>query len=134
GTKGDTGNTGAPGTPGVSITSVTPYYQQKASGTAAPSTPSGTTPPAPWTAAEPDYVVNTELYRTERITWSSGSPSYTPVVKVSSYIAAEQARALALAVDARALSRGTDLITNGTGYLGNNYNWSTFTLNPDSPA
>lgn len=34
--------------------------------------------------------------------------------------------AAAAAVEDRTLSRGTDLVTNGTGYLGNNYNFTSF--------
>jgi hypothetical protein len=41
----------------------------------------------------------------------------------------------AAAVEARTLSRSTDMVTNGTGYLKSNYNFSSMTFNPaDAPA
>ena len=50
---------------------------------------------------------------------------------------AAQAAAIAAAeaVEGRALSRGTDLVTNGTGYLGNNYNFPSLTYTQtDAPT
>lgn len=49
--------------------------------------------------------------------------------------AAADAKAKADAVAAEAVSRGADLVTNGTGYLGNNTNFPSFTFNPaDAPT
>ena len=146
---GATGSTGAPGANGVSVTSVTPYYQTVTKGAAAPATPTASPPPAPWGVTEPSYTANTELYRTDRVIYSNSTFSYSPVTKVASYSgleavtadaqvkanAAKDAAILAASADAtskadgveqRTLSRGTDLVTNGTGYLGNNYNFSGF--------
>lgn len=49
--------------------------------------------------------------------------------------AAEDATVKSDLVNARAVSRGTDLVTNGTGLLGNNYNFSGFIFDPtDTPV
>jgi len=86
GAQGTTGNTGSTG---VSVTAVTPFYAQVTTGSAAPASP-GTVaaPPAPWVATEPTYVAGTELYTTNRITFSNTTYAYTAVVKSSSYAAA----------------------------------------------
>jgi hypothetical protein len=112
------GSSGSDGTDGVSITSVAPYYYQTTATASAPAKPTTTTPPAPWTLTEPAYSPNTALWRTERIGYSNGTFAYTNVNKDSSYAAAGS-------VQEWSLSRGTDLVTNGTGYLGTNYNFSS---------
>lgn len=86
--QGPQGNTGATG---VSVTSITPYFAQVTTGAAAPAKPTTATPAAPWVATEPGYVANTELYRTEKISFSDATFTYTTVSKVSSYTAATTA-------------------------------------------
>lgn len=96
GTKGDTGATG------TSVTSVTTYYRTVTKGTAAPAKPTVSPAPSPWTTTEPAYADNTELYRTDRIVYSTGSFAYTDVSKVSAYTAAAQAITVANLVEAAA--------------------------------
>ncbi|HWT40060.1 MAG TPA: hypothetical protein VN081_02210, partial [Dongiaceae bacterium] len=88
GATGSTGSTGAPGSNGISVTSITPYFAQVTTGSGAPAKPTTATPVAPWVSTEPDYVTNTELYRTEKILFSDATFAYTNVSKVSSYTAA----------------------------------------------
>lgn len=92
-----TGNAGAPGT---SVTSVTTYYRTVTKGAAAPAKPTASPAPSPWTTTEPAYADNTELYRTDRIVYSTGSFAYTDVSKVSAYTAAAQAITVANLVEA----------------------------------
>jgi hypothetical protein len=73
------------GPQGISITAVLPYFAAVAVGAAAPALPVVATPPAPWVTPEPVYAANTELYRTEKVSYSNSTFSYTPVSKVSSY-------------------------------------------------
>ena len=87
--------TGAQGATGVSVTAVTPYFAQVTTGAAAPAQPTASTPPAPWSATEPTYVANTELYRVEKITYSNSTYAYTSVYKSSAYAAAVAAMAVA---------------------------------------
>lgn len=85
---GATGSTGSPGTPGsngISVTSVTPYFQTVTKGAAAPAAPTIMTPPGPWSATEPSYTTNTELYRTDRVVYSNSTFSYSSVTKVAAY-------------------------------------------------
>ncbi len=86
-----TGATGGTGATGVSVTAITPYWAQVAAGAAAPAQPSTATPVVPWSATEPAYAANTELYRTEKVTFSNATYSYTTVSKSSSYDAANAA-------------------------------------------
>lgn len=145
--KGDPGEPGAPGSPGapgVSVSSVQVYYRTTVAGAAAPAAPTVTTPPAPWTATEPDYAANTDLWAVTRVGYSNSTFSYTPVSKVSSYTAAAQAITDAATAQTAADSaqadadaaqqqadalkaQGTDLITNGNAVLGS-LNFSQFTL------
>ena len=99
GAKGDKGSTGATGT---SVTSVTTYYRTVTKGAAAPAKPTASPAPSPWTTTEPAYADNTELYRTDRIVYSTGSFAYTDVSKVSAYTAAAQAITVANLVEAAA--------------------------------
>lgn len=90
------GATGGAGSAGTSISSVVPYFAQVTAGTTPTQPPAGTaTPAAPWTTTEPNYVANTDLWRTEKITYSNGTISYTTQTKVSSYAAASTAMAAA---------------------------------------
>lgn len=87
---------GATGSQGVSVTAVTPYFAVVASGAAAPTQPTNqATPPSPWVTTEPNYAPNTELYRTDRISYSNSTYAYTTVTKVSAYTAAVTAIAAA---------------------------------------
>ncbi len=143
GEPGEPGDPGEPGEPGVGITSVTPYYRTVASGSPAPSQPSGASPSG-WTTTEPAYVADTVLYRSEKITYTNGDISWTPVTRIAAYEGIKQAYEAAAAAQAEAdkkadldwvLSRGTDLVTNGTGYLGDNTNFSWFEYEPtDAPT
>ena len=110
GAQGATGNTGPTG---VGITSVTPYFAQVTTGAAAPAKPTTATPSAPWQLTEPDYVANTELYRTEKVLYTNATYSYTDVQKVSSYAAAATAIASA---------NGKNKITHSTGTPGTTAN------------
>lgn len=92
---------GATGSQGVSVSSITPFYITVTKGAAAPAQPSGTADPAGWSKTEPAFVVNTELYRTERILYSNSTAAWTPVTKVASYDAAADARAIAITADNR---------------------------------
>lgn len=83
------GSTGSNGSTGVSVSSVTPYYFQTSG--SAPSVPTTSPPPAPWTTTEPGYVSSTTLYRSDRVLFSNGTFSYTPVSVVSAYTASTQA-------------------------------------------
>lgn len=107
GTTGSTGATGSAGATGVGVSSITPYFYQIATGSAAPATPTTNPPPAPWTATEPAYVSNTELYRTERVLYTDSTFAYTAVSKVSSYAAAAQAITTANGKNTNYYSTGT---------------------------
>jgi hypothetical protein len=197
---GATGSTGGTGAPGVSITAVTPYYAQVTTGSAAPAVPVVATPLAPWAITEPTYLVNMELYTTNKITYSNATFAYTAVAKSSSYAAAtaaqstassalaaagtaqstadgkvrsffqtsaptgmlagddgdlwfdtddgnklyrwtgsawvvNQDQALAATMQSYVQSRGLNLVTNGTGMLGNNTNFSITTYSKsDAPT
>jgi len=81
-----TGAQGGQGNQGNSITAVTPYWAQVTTGAAAPTQPTTqATPPAPWVATEPAYASNTEMYTTEKITYSNVTYTYTTVAKSSTY-------------------------------------------------
>lgn len=96
GSTGSTGNTGNTGPQGVSVTAITPYWLRQAAGGSTPALPTTDPPGGSWTATEPDYLVGTELYRTEKVSYN-GAPTfgYTAVVKVSAYTAAIAAANLA---------------------------------------
>lgn len=114
GPQGSAGSPGSPGTPGVSVTSVTPYFRTVTpSGASAPAKPTANPPGSPWTTTEPDYVANTDLYRTELVVFSNSTHSYTDVTKVSSYTAATTAIAAA---------NGKNKIVHSTGTPGTTAN------------
>lgn len=103
---------GSVGQTGVSVSSVTPYYQQTARGAAAPALPTTNPPPAPWTATEPAYVANTDLWRTDRVIFDNASFSYTAVTKMSAYAAAEVASDLAKAQAIAEAAKAANKVTN----------------------
>jgi len=85
---------GSTGSQGISVTGVFPYWAQVTTGNT-PADPTGTTPSAPWQSTEPAYVAGTELWTAEKVTYSSGSPTWSTKVKSSSYYAATYAVATA---------------------------------------
>ena len=86
------GAKGDPGVEGVSVESITPFFQRTPKSSPGPANPGGVaTPPEPWTETEPSYVVDTALWRTDRVVYSDGSVSYTPVTGVTAYDVAAQA-------------------------------------------
>ena len=110
--------TGAQGSTGVSITAVTPYFGVVTKGAAAPALPAVATPLAPWVATEPAYTTNTELYRTDKVTYSNATFTYTTVTKSSAYTAAVQAGDLA------ATKTGASLVNNPSR-TGTTVGWAT---------
>lgn len=88
GATGATGSTGNTGPQGVSITAIDTYFALVNTGAAAPANPTGTTPSAPWVTPEPAFVAGKDLYTSNRVTYSSGSPTWTVVAKSSTYTAA----------------------------------------------
>ena len=99
GTPGPTGPIGPTGADGISISTITPYFFR---GTSAPAVPTTATPPAGWTTTEPGYVAGQKLYRTEKIVFSNNAFAYNPVSLVSSYTAAQEAKAAADAASSQA--------------------------------
>ena len=90
--KGAPGDPGDPGEDGVSVESITPFFHRTPKTSPAPANPGGVaTPPEPWTETEPSYVVDTALWRTDRVVYSDGSVSYTTVTRVTAYDVAAQA-------------------------------------------
>lgn len=135
------------------------YYLKQSSTLNPPAVPTTNPPAAPWSTVEPTFTPNaTETVYTVMLTaYGSVSFEYGPVQKSASFEAAKQAYNQAIAAGSSAdaaltaaqkaqndlldkadkdwvLSRGTDLVTNGTGYMGNNTNFSAFTFDPtDTP-
>ncbi len=74
------------------IQSVTWYYQLK-SGTSAPSKPTASPPPSPWSTMEPSYTAGDTkyLYIVERTVYTDGTFEYTTPSLSSSYEAAKLA-------------------------------------------
>lgn len=108
--------TGATGSTGVSVSSVTPYFRTVAAGTAAPAAPSGSTPAAPWQATEPAYAADLDLYRSDRIVFSNGTTSYTPVTLVSAYTAVKDVASKVLRTMNEWKTEGDDIsIVKGAG-------------------
>lgn len=120
------------------------YYLLQSSTLSTPAVPTTNPPTGSWTTIEPGYTggATNSLYTTDLVVFSDGTFDYLPVQKSSSYEAAKQAWNLAndtlyvaQAVNDQAISRGTDLVTNGTGLLGTNYNFTGFTFDPtDAPV
>lgn len=66
---------------------------------------------------------------------ASGDADAIAAAQAKADAAQAAAEAAVAAAENRALSRGTDLVTNGTGYLRNNYNFSSLTFDPtDAPT
>ena len=76
------GPQGNPGTNGVSVTGITIFYRL---GTSTPAPPTGTADPAGWSKTQPAYVEGQTLYRTERISYSNNTATWTPVSVDSNY-------------------------------------------------
>lgn len=115
------------------VKNVRRFYLLQSSTLAAPSVPSTNPPPASWGTGEPGYTpgATNSLYTVDLVVFSDNTFDYLPVQLSSSFEAAKsaynkaQAAAdAASAVNNQALSRGTDLVTNGSGMLGTNYNFT----------
>lgn len=130
---------------GVSVTAVTPFFKRELTTAPTPAKPTVEAATG-WTTTEPSYLASSSLYRTDRVQYSNAAFAFTDVTKVSSYEAAREAWDKAQAAQdaaAKALvdalkyvqSRGTDLVANGTGLLGDNTNftWATYTK-ADAPT
>lgn len=119
--QGPQGAQGGTGPTGISVSSVTPYYQKVAAGAAAPAAPTTNPPAAAWTATEPTYTANTDLYRTERILYSNNTFAYTAVTLVSAYTAAAyavtQTDGVSKTVTSTALPGTTRLPQNSVWYV-----------------
>ena len=76
------------GNTGVSVSSITPFFQLVSTGSTKPAKPTVNPPVSPWSSTEPEYQINTELYRTDRVLYSNSTFSYTDVTRVESYSAA----------------------------------------------
>lgn len=78
---------GTNGSNGTSVTGVKPWFARVNTGSTPTQPANGTvTPAAPWQDTEPAWVSGTELWRTEAISFSSGtSPIYTTQTKVATY-------------------------------------------------
>lgn len=140
----------------IDISTVTRYYLLQSSTSAAPAKPTTNPPSSGWTKTEPSYTsgsTNT-LYFTDCTEFTDGSFKYSEVSKSSSYEAAKEAYNKAAAVETRVTnaetaitqnknaialratktevtnyvaSRGENLVTNGTAFLGDNTNFPGFT-------
>lgn len=77
---------GTNGTNGVSVTGVKPFFARVTTGSTPTQPPNGTAPIAPWQETEPTWTSGTELWRTEQVSYSSGTtPVYTLQTKVATY-------------------------------------------------
>ena len=120
--SGAAGTPGGPGATGVSVTSITPYFRTVTPiGAAAPAIPTTNPPAAPWTATEPAYVANTELYRSDRVVYSDATFAYTAVTKVSAFTAA--VNAMATADGKNKIIRSTSDASGTTGYVAGDLWW-----------
>lgn len=127
------------------------YYLKQSSTLNPPGVPKTNPPGEVWSTTEPTFSPNetATVYTVMLTAYGSVSFEYGPVQKSTSYEAAKQAynQAVASGLSAQdaldkaqkaqddlaykadtswVLSRGTDLVTNGTGYLGDNTNFSGF--------
>lgn len=116
----------------VDIQAVYRYYKLQSSTATKPGVPT-TNPPSGWTDAEPSYTsgsTNT-LYFVDLTVFTNGTYLYSAVSKSSAYDAAKEAYNKAVAAQNAVdempeyiASRGENLVTNGTGLLGTNYNFA----------
>ena len=84
GEKGDKGDKGDTGSQGVGVSSITPYFRDVARGAAAPAKPTTITPSG-WSVSEPAWAPNRDLYRVEKVTYTTGAFAYTNVTKIAAY-------------------------------------------------
>lgn len=140
----------------IDISSITRYYLLQSSTSTAPAKPTTNPPSSGWAKTEPSYTsgsTNT-LYFVDCTEFTNGAFKYSEVSKSSSYEAAKEAYNKATAVETRVtkaetainqnkeaialratktevtnyvVSRGENLVTNGTALLGDNTNFSSFT-------
>lgn len=78
------GSNGMAGADGVSFAGITTYYKTVPRGGAAPAKPNEETPTG-WSETEPEYVPETDLYRTDKVSYSNNTYAYTAVSKVGGY-------------------------------------------------
>lgn len=94
GVPGDKGDKGDTGSQGVGISSITPYFRDVSRGSTAPAVPT-TANPVGWSVSEPAWAPNRDLYRVEKVTYTSGAFAYTSVTKVAAYAGIDAAMAAA---------------------------------------
>lgn len=140
----------------IDISAITRYYILQSSTAAAPAKPTTNPPSSSWAKTEPPYTSGSTktLYFVDCTDFTNGTFKYSEVSKSSSYEAAKEAYNKAAAVETRVTnaetainqnkeaitlratktevanyiaSRGENLVTNGTAFLGNNTNFSGFT-------
>ena len=140
----------------IDILSVTRYYLLQSSTSESPAKPTTNPPSSSWAKTEPSYTSGSTktLYFVDCTEFTNGTFKYSEVSKSSSYEAAKEAYNKAAAVETRVTnaetaikqnkeaitlratktevtnyiaSRGENLVTNGTAFLGNNTNFSGFT-------
>lgn len=78
------GSNGISGADGVSFDGITTYYKTVPRGDAAPQKPTEEVPSG-WSETEPEYVAETDLYRTDKVSYSNNTYAYTTVSKVGGY-------------------------------------------------
>lgn len=71
-------------TQGISVTAIVPHFWLGATEPAQPTTAT----PSGWVTTEPNYQEGLLLWRSDKVSYSNGSFSWTPVTQVSSYQAA----------------------------------------------
>ena len=137
----------------VDVASVTRYYLLQSSTLSPPAKPTTKPPTGSWNDTEPTYTSGStnSLYFCDLTVFSDGTWSYSSVSRSSSYEAAKDAynRAIAAGSTASAAqtaaqqaaanvnvlrnevsSRGVQLVTNGSGLMGNNTNFTALTYDP----
>ena len=75
---------------GVSVTAIIPHFMQHPSGSGTPTSPA---PPngAGWEINPPPYMEGTSLWRSEKVTYSDGSVTFTSPIKDAAYEVAAKA-------------------------------------------
>ena len=137
----------------VDVASCTRYYLLQSSTLSPPAKPTANPPTGSWNDTEPTYTSGStnSLYFCDLTVFSDGTWSYSSVSRSSSYEAAKEAynRAIAAGQSAsdaltaaqqaassvgvledKVISKGIQLITNGTGMLGDNTNFESWTYDP----
>ena len=110
GETGARGATGARGSRGVSLVSVTPYFSLA---TKTPKKPTSADPEG-WQKTEPGYRSGYNLYRSDKVEFSTGTFSWTDVTLVTSYQVAVKALESANGKNTINTSTATSPTKNGT--------------------